>query len=463
LWAELPDDFGQLTLISQGSLSGVQRVARQVDRAVWAISALTLVLLALTIAVSPHRRRTLVQLSLGVVAGIGLAAILVRRLEAAIVAGISDPDGSQAVRSLLAELLADLRNVTLLMVGTAPRTEPAARRGGAIEAQEAPQPNTAEGLWNRAASPETMVVGSCPSDGGRKPPIRSCVPEGTRPGGRGLEVRDRALQTHRRRTRHRPGPSSRDEGRLLRVPVSTVPATRIGLAIGGVAAYLVAGSLFRSANVDVRGAIALVGVYGLSFGIAGASLAVGRRADARTVMAIALLALLADPLRLLFPLYIPRGVTLLTVDNLSASGVTVLLAATSAVGAWLVHRRRAADLPAIPPWLVGGLVCVLALAYGTRPGFDPDAWPGLALYAVAVGLGAAAVPIGVYGKRRGLTWLGWIAVGGLPALHSAWFLDSPDPEAWTVVYLDLIGIGISLVAGGAVAIALLRRALRHRS
>jgi hypothetical protein len=119
LQAELPDDFGQLTLVSQDSLSGIQRLARQVDRAVWAIAAVTLVLLALTIAVSPNRRRTLVQLSLGVVAGIALATILVRRLEAAIVAGISDPDGSQAVRSLLAELTTNLRNVTLLIVGAA--------------------------------------------------------------------------------------------------------------------------------------------------------------------------------------------------------------------------------------------------------------------------------------------------------------------------------------------------------
>jgi hypothetical protein len=119
LQAELPEDFGQLTLMSQSSLTEAQDAARRVDRLVWVMALVTLLLLALTIAVSPHRRRTLAQLGLGVIAGFVLVMVLVRRLEAAIIAEISNPDGSQAARSMLTELTGSLRNLTLLFVGIA--------------------------------------------------------------------------------------------------------------------------------------------------------------------------------------------------------------------------------------------------------------------------------------------------------------------------------------------------------
>ena len=115
LQVRLPDDFGQLTLMSESSLSHVQQAARQADRLVWAIALLACVLLASAIAVSPDRRRTSIQLALGVAATLGGILLLVPRIEAAFLEQITDPDGELAVRSLLQEVATDLRTVTLAL------------------------------------------------------------------------------------------------------------------------------------------------------------------------------------------------------------------------------------------------------------------------------------------------------------------------------------------------------------
>jgi hypothetical protein len=113
LQAQLPDDFGQLTLISESALSDVQQAARQADRLVWGIALLALGLLASAIAVSPDRRRTMIQLALGVVTSLVVVMLLVRRFEAALLEQITNPAGNQAVRSLFREVATNLRTVTV--------------------------------------------------------------------------------------------------------------------------------------------------------------------------------------------------------------------------------------------------------------------------------------------------------------------------------------------------------------
>lgn len=113
LQAQLPEDFGQLTLISESALSDVQLAARQADRLVWSIALLALGLLASAIAVSPDRRRTLIQLALGLAASLVVVMLLVRRFEAALLQQITNPDGTQAVRSLFREVATNLRTITV--------------------------------------------------------------------------------------------------------------------------------------------------------------------------------------------------------------------------------------------------------------------------------------------------------------------------------------------------------------
>ena len=109
--AELPEDFGQVTVMSEDALGEVQGAAERLDRFVWLLVVATVLLGALTIAVSPARRRTAVHLALGVVVGIVIASVVVRRLEGAILSQVTSPDGNEAARALLGRVFSSLRTV----------------------------------------------------------------------------------------------------------------------------------------------------------------------------------------------------------------------------------------------------------------------------------------------------------------------------------------------------------------
>jgi hypothetical protein len=115
LQARLPEDLGQVTVMPRSTLEEAQAVARYADRSVWALSVLAVILAVAAIGMSPDRRRTVVQLSLGVAGGLVTATLLVRQVEVAILARITDPDGVLALGSLLGQLVSDLRTVTLLV------------------------------------------------------------------------------------------------------------------------------------------------------------------------------------------------------------------------------------------------------------------------------------------------------------------------------------------------------------
>jgi hypothetical protein len=114
--AELPEDFGQLTVMSEQQLEAAQEAAARADRLVWAIVLFALILVVITIAVAPNRRRTAIQLGLGVAAGLVLGWVAIRRLEQAILAEILDPDGERVAGAILTEVLSDLGRVVVLVV-----------------------------------------------------------------------------------------------------------------------------------------------------------------------------------------------------------------------------------------------------------------------------------------------------------------------------------------------------------
>ncbi len=128
LGRQLPDDLGQLTLMRRSALEEAQLIARSLDRSVWAAVFLAVVLVASSIAISPDRRRTIQQLALGVVAGLATTMVIILQVEGAILARITDPDGTRAVGSLLGQLVSDLRTVTLLVAVAALVVGIAARR-----------------------------------------------------------------------------------------------------------------------------------------------------------------------------------------------------------------------------------------------------------------------------------------------------------------------------------------------
>jgi hypothetical protein len=126
LQTRLPADFGQLTLMTSADLSELQGAVRSVDRLVVALVVLTVVLLAVTIATSRRRRRIVVQLAAGLTLGIGVAALLVRSLESAVLGAITHPNGNRAAGVLLDELTHSLRSAALLVAVAALATGVAA-------------------------------------------------------------------------------------------------------------------------------------------------------------------------------------------------------------------------------------------------------------------------------------------------------------------------------------------------
>jgi hypothetical protein len=113
--ARLPDDFGQVTVMTEQDLAEAQAVAGALDRYVWGLVLLTLVLATLTVVVSPNRRRTTLHLGLGVVVAITIAAVALRRVQAAVLEQATTPGGEQAVRALLGGVSSNLRTVELIV------------------------------------------------------------------------------------------------------------------------------------------------------------------------------------------------------------------------------------------------------------------------------------------------------------------------------------------------------------
>jgi hypothetical protein len=76
LGVELPDDFGQFTVYDDGKLTAVQEGISLFDRLVVVLLPLGVVLAGLALWFSPRRRRTLLQLAVGLTVGM----VLVRRV-----------------------------------------------------------------------------------------------------------------------------------------------------------------------------------------------------------------------------------------------------------------------------------------------------------------------------------------------------------------------------------------------
>lgn len=114
--AELPEDFGQVSLFSEEQLTYVQDIVKRLDRLVWLLALITIVVAAATVAFSPTRRRTTIQLALGIIGGLVVGVIAIRRLEAAILEELAGPNASGAGRSLLDQVIGSLRSVVLIIV-----------------------------------------------------------------------------------------------------------------------------------------------------------------------------------------------------------------------------------------------------------------------------------------------------------------------------------------------------------
>lgn len=115
----LPEEFGQVTIMTAEQLSGYQDAVRSLSRFVTALVVLSLLLLVLSIAVAPDRRRTVVWLGVGITAAMLLSGVFLRRIEDRIVDQVSRQGAKAAAENIFAQVTESLRASATLVLAVA--------------------------------------------------------------------------------------------------------------------------------------------------------------------------------------------------------------------------------------------------------------------------------------------------------------------------------------------------------
>jgi hypothetical protein len=118
LGRDLPDNFGQFTVFDASRLQQVQDTVTLFNKLVVAAVILAVVLIALTLWVSPRRRRTLLQLMVGIALGIVLVRRLGLRLEDDVVELVK-PENRDAVKVVVGAFVSSLLDATAWILGIA--------------------------------------------------------------------------------------------------------------------------------------------------------------------------------------------------------------------------------------------------------------------------------------------------------------------------------------------------------
>jgi hypothetical protein len=116
LGVTLPSNFGQITLVKSSDLAEVQRGVKAFDRLTLVLPLVTILLIALSLWLSVNRRRTVLQLAVGV----SLLMIVERRVvlhEQSVLAG--DAHNPQLAQSVLGDLLHGFFVLTAWVLGVA--------------------------------------------------------------------------------------------------------------------------------------------------------------------------------------------------------------------------------------------------------------------------------------------------------------------------------------------------------
>jgi hypothetical protein len=106
--ASVPDDFGQVRLMSEANLATLQAYTRTFDRFVWAWVAFAVVLVALTVLVSTSRRRTAFHLLFGLAIALAISGLIFGYFEDVLVSAASGRDGA-LVAGFLIDVFGRLR------------------------------------------------------------------------------------------------------------------------------------------------------------------------------------------------------------------------------------------------------------------------------------------------------------------------------------------------------------------
>ena len=109
LGVTLDDNFGTITVYDQGSLQAAQDGIALFNKVVWVLVALTIILLPLTLLLSAHRRRTLLQLVVAISVGMVLVRRLSLRIQGDLLNLVKIPENVPAVQAVTDRVVDPLR------------------------------------------------------------------------------------------------------------------------------------------------------------------------------------------------------------------------------------------------------------------------------------------------------------------------------------------------------------------
>ncbi len=112
----LPPNFGEVTLMSKSQLETLQNGVNAFDRLVWGLILLSILLGAATIVVAINKRRALVELAVGVVVGLILAGVVIRRVKEAVVHRVKTGQVKGAARAVMDGALGPLRTIAVVVI-----------------------------------------------------------------------------------------------------------------------------------------------------------------------------------------------------------------------------------------------------------------------------------------------------------------------------------------------------------
>jgi len=112
----LPADFGQITLFKSDALGPAQTAVRWFDALVWVIPIVTLAFVAVTVWLSRNRRRTLIELGIGVAVALILTRVIVKKGSEAVVNDLEGGNGLSVVKDVVNAALGPLTTITIWIV-----------------------------------------------------------------------------------------------------------------------------------------------------------------------------------------------------------------------------------------------------------------------------------------------------------------------------------------------------------
>jgi hypothetical protein len=97
LGVTLPANFAQIVILRSSSLQAAQTAVRIFDRSVWALAILALIFIVLAIVLSDRKRRTILQLAIGIAFGFVIVRNVIRLGDDQVVKLGRTPEGRAAI------------------------------------------------------------------------------------------------------------------------------------------------------------------------------------------------------------------------------------------------------------------------------------------------------------------------------------------------------------------------------